>query len=145
MTAVSFDLVFSPFDATVTLSGVEIISSPNFYTITRLSTNRFRVIQNDIKIFSDRYDFALFNDDASVHSVVEENNIIPTLKKAPVSYLPPNNILVNGLFVVRYTYTKTGVPLPPDNNRNITLTQAVYWDYNVAMDKLSQFVTESDY
>lgn len=142
---VQFDLNFEA-STGFTLNDVEVVSYPSFYSVSRLSPTSFRVVQTE-RVFQDRYDFALFNSDATVRSVVSEENIIQNLKKTIVEYQPPAVKTIMAYIVVRYSYTNNMTPLviPVDANKNITLTQMIYWEYNIALNKFSDFVDQGDY
>lgn len=144
---VEFDLNFAPSVPQFILSNTEIISSPSFYDISRISANRFRVVQNNTRIFSEKFDFALFNPDGTVNSIVDENDINISFKKSPVSFIPPDNEIINVTFVVRYQYTAavgSGF-VPVDANKNININQSIYWDWEPAINKLRSYILQGDY
>lgn len=144
---VEFDLNFTPSVAQFTLSNTDIIASPNFYTISRISANSFRVIQNDENIFSEKFDFSLFNDDGSVNRIVDEKDVDNSFKKSPVSFIPPVNEIIDSVFTVRYQYTAavgSGL-IAVDANRNININQFVYWNWEPAINKLRTYILQGDY
>lgn len=144
---VEFDLNFTPSNPQFVLSNTEIISSPLFYDVSRISANRFRVIQNNEIIFSEKFDFALFNKDASVNSIVDEKNVDNYFKKSLVSFIPPDIKVIDSVFVVRYQYTAaigSGL-VATDVNRNININQFVYWNWEPAINKLRTYILQGDY
>lgn len=144
---VEFDLNFAPSVPQFILSNTEIVSSPPFYNISRISSNSFRVIQNNEKIFSEIFDFALFNDDGTVNRIVDEKDIDNSFKKSPVSFIPPDNEVIDSVFTVRYQYTAavgSGM-VAVDANRNVDINQFVYWDWEPAINKLRLYILQGDY
>lgn len=144
---VEFDLNFAPSDPRFTLTNTEIISSPNFYDVSRISANRFRVIQNNETIFSEKFNFALFNKDASVNSIVDEEDVGNYFKKSPISFIPPDIKVIDSVFIVRYQYTAaigSGL-VAVDANKNININQFVYWNWERAINKLMLYILQGDY
>lgn len=145
---IAYNLVLSSNNPNITISNTSIISKPNFYNVTKISQTNYRFVQNAAQVFvGEKFDFVLFDDDGNVIGEAEEMTLPPNVKKTPYNYTAPTikEILADIHINFGYLEIPEGGGMAVVKSANVHFIQTHFWNWRIAINRLTDFVNTGDY